>query len=515
MKRALFVFAAAGPLLAACAGLGGEGPRSADVRTPGLFTVAGGRPLPAASLDRWWALYGDPELETLVDQALAANTDVRTALARLEEARAQRASVIRGLSPRGDLSGSAQVQQSESLGGDAGAGGGFGSGGIGGGIGGDGSTGQFGQGAGTQDSESLTFAGSQELDVFGRTREARRTLNAEFLASRFAFESVRAAVAAQTASAVFGARGTAVQLEEARETLRIANELSRITRIRSERGLAPRSEFDRAETERANAEAEAARLEAGLRAQQRALLTLAGRNTEEVTALPIRAALYDPPAAPEAVPGVLLTRRADVREAQARIESAAGNLRRARLALLPTFTLRPSVGLSRTASDLFTGSSGFWSLGAGLLVPVLDRGRLLAEVQVNDARAEQAVIGYERAVQTAFSEADQALVQLEGDRARVARLTEAEARARSAFEAQQRGYQAGLIDLNTLLNAEQAFRGARSALSAARTQALQRSVTAFRALGGGWSPEGLDAFPNRRPPAVITAEPAQEKQGAG
>jgi len=500
MRRALFAIAAGTPLLAACAGLGGEGPRSAAVATPELFTAAGGRRLPAAAMDCWWTLYDDPQLVALVEGALQANTDVRTALARLEETRATRASVLRTLGPRGDLTGDANLQQTEAIGDEdesAGGGGGF----------------QFGQQTGPSNSQGLTFAGNQELDIWGRNREARRTLNAEFLASRFAYESVRSAVAAQTADTLFLTRGAAVQLEEARETLRIAKELSRVTRIRAERGLAPASEFDRAETERANAEAEVARLSAAFDASRRALLTLTGRSADPVDRLIIAPVLADAPAAPEAVPGVLLTRRPDVREAQARIESASGNLRRARLALLPTFTLRPSLGLSRSESDFFTASTGFWALGAGLLVPVLDRPRLLAEVQVNGARAEQAVIGYERAVQTAFSEADQALVQLEGERARVRQLTEAEARARSAFAAAQRGYQAGLIDLTALLDAERAFRGARSALSGARTQALQRSAQVFRALGGGWSPEGLETYP--RTPAAITADPADDQKKAG
>lgn len=490
MKRQLLLIAAIAPLVAACAGLGGPGARQAEVATPGRFTVAGGQSLPAEALDRWWTLYGDRELETLVEGALVANTDVRTALARLEETRATRASVVRTLGPRGDLTGDAELRQTEALDdSDGGGDDGF----------------QFGQQTGRQNSQGLSFGASQQLDIFGRNREARRTLDAEFLASRFATESVRAAVAAQTADALFAARGTAVQLEDARETLRIANELSRITRIRAERGLAPTSEFDRAETERANAEAEIARLEAALRASQRALLTLVGRTTEDVTALPVRAELQDAPAAPEALPGMLLTRRPDVREAQTRIDAASGNLRRARLALLPTFTLRPTLGLSRSDSPQFSAVNGFWALGAGLLVPVLDRGRLLAEVQVNDARAEQAVIGYERAVQTAFSEADQALVQLEGDRSRVAQLTQAEARARSAYDAAQRGYQAGLTDLQILLDAERAYRGARSALSGARTSALQRSVQAFRALGGGWSPDA-PVLPNApSSPAVVAA----------
>ena len=493
MKRALLSMAALAPLLAACAGLGGPGPREAAVGTPAAFAAGGGAALPEGAMARWWTLYDDPELTGLVEQALTANTDVRAALARLEEARATRASTIRSLSPRGDLTGGLDIRNTSDISGD----GGSGDGGAGSGF-------QFGQQTGRTDSGKLGITGSQQIDIFGRNREARRTLDAEFLASRFAVESVRTALAAQTADTLFLARGLAVQLEDARETLRIATELSRVTRIRAERGLSPRSEFDRAETERANAQAEIARLEAALRATQRVLLTLAGRSEESADALPIRAVLPEAPAAPDAVPATLLVRRPDVREAQARIESAAGNLRRARLALLPTFTLTPGVGLSRTSSDLFSATNAFWSLGAGLLVPVLDRPRLLAEVQVNGARAEQAVIGYERAVQTAVSEADQALVQLEGDRARVVQLTEAEARAQAAFDAAQRGYQAGLTDLQVRLDAERAYRGARSALSAARTSALQRSVQAFRALGGGWTPD-QPALPGTPRPRTVAA----------
>jgi outer membrane protein TolC len=124
------------------------------------------------------------------------------------------------------------------------------------------------------------------------------------------------------------------------------------------------------------------------------------------------------------------------------------------------------------------------------LVPILDRPRLMAEIGVNRARAEQAVIAYERAVQTAFSEADRGLIQLEADRSRVDQLEVAEARARSAYESARRGYQAGLTDLQILLDSERAWRGARSALSGARTGALQRSAQVFQALGGGWSPDG-------------------------
>jgi NodT family efflux transporter outer membrane factor (OMF) lipoprotein len=493
MNRAALVCLAVLPLLAGCGTLGSR-PRSAEVALPGQFTSAAGRTVQAAELDRWWTLYNDPELTLLTEAALSASTDVRAAFARLEEARATRSSRrSQAFFPNGDLTGSASVTQSEEL---EGAGGQSGGGG-----------GQFTP-VGRSNAQQLEFPVSWELDLFGRRRAASRTIEGDYLAARFLYEGARAAIAGQVAQNLFQARGLAQQLTDAEETRRIAAELARVARIRAERGLAPTSEAARAEAELAAAEAEAARLQADLRALQRAVLVLVGRPDAPVESLAIAPNLYDPPETPAVVPSTLVARRPDVREAQARIQAAAGALTRAELALLPTINLRPSIGAQRQDSDLFTSATGFWSLGANLLVPILDRPRLLAEIGVNRALAEQAVIGYEQAVQTAFSEADRALIQLEADRARVDLLETSEARARSAYDSARTGYQAGLTDLQVLLDAERAWRAQRAALAQARTTALQRSAQVFQALGGGWSPEAPPT-----PPAAIRA--TNETRGTG
>jgi outer membrane protein TolC len=98
------------------------------------------------------------------------------------------------------------------------------------------------------------------------------------------------------------------------------------------------------------------------------------------------------------------------------------------------------------------------------------------------------VIAYEKAVQTAYGEAESDLVQLAADRNRAVILSAGEVQARAAFEAARKGYVAGLTDLSTLLQVEQSWRAARTALTAAQVQALRRSVQTFKALGGGWTP---------------------------
>ena len=119
------------------------------------------------------------------------------------------------------------------------------------------------------------------------------------------------------------------------------------------------------------------------------------------------------------------------------------------------------------------------------------RDHLLAEIDAQTARGEQAVIAYEKAVQTAYGEAENGLTTLAADIARLRDLANAEDRARYAFQAQRKGYDAGIVDLDTLLATERTWRETRVALAGQRTNALIDAVTAFKALGGGWSADDI------------------------
>jgi outer membrane protein TolC len=122
-------------------------------------------------------------------------------------------------------------------------------------------------------------------------------------------------------------------------------------------------------------------------------------------------------------------------------------------------------------------------------VPILDRPRLLAQVGVQRAFGEELVVNYERAVQTAYVETENALVLLDSDRRRVEILRAAEARAESGYRKKRQGYLLGVDDLTTALVAETTWRQLRIQRTAAEVNLMQRSVQLFRALGGGWSPE--------------------------
>ena len=441
----------------------------------------------AADVDRWWTLFGDAQLTQLVDEALVASPNAKQALERIAEARAVRAQTLSGYDPQGNLTGTGSRQETNQ---NVTAYGGVPvssiSGGTTGAGTGTGATTLFAP-AGTLDSFGAQFQVSYQLDLFGRRRAASRAAAADVAAARFDYEATRTTLARDVASALFQARGAAIQLADAKDTLRITDDLARSGRIAAERGLRSTGEAARLDTDAANAKAEAARLDGVVKSTRRTLLALLGRGTDPADSLPIEAVAAQPPSPPPLTPAELLRRRPDVREAEMRLASAAGNLDLNKLALLPTFNFAPTGSISRT-SGAYDSTTSLWSIALNASLPVLDRPRLLAAIRAQRARGEQAVYAYEAAVKNAYRDAENGFSTLAADRERVAALTTALDRARFAFDATRKGYGLGLIDLTTLLDAERAWRAARATLTAAQTTALVDAATLFQALGGGWTP---------------------------
>jgi NodT family efflux transporter outer membrane factor (OMF) lipoprotein len=459
-------------VLGACLALGAcAHVRPADLRLPQAYEAPkGAAPAGAIDLDRWWLAFGDAELTGLVDQALVNNPDARSAAARLNEARANRVEALVHFLPQGDVTGSTRQTDTKQLAGTVFNIPGFSSNGI-------------------SNASAVNFNVSWEVDIFGRFFAARKAVNGDIAAARFYYEGARASLAASVADAYFPARGLAIQLGDARETARIERDLYDAATKRAAVGIAASSDADRVAGDLAQAEAQAAGLEAELQAQRRTLLILAGRTIEPTTNVAIDASVGQLPPIPATIPSELLKRRPDVREAEARVASAAGRSDADVLAFLPTLNFTPGLGWSKQSQPGFTTTLQTSTLGGAFTQPLLSIPKLLAELKAQNARTEQAVIAYEKAVQTAFSDSEGALVRLDADRKRVALLTDGEARAQRGYRASKIGYDRGLTDLQTALSAEQSWRATRSQLTAAQVQAFRRTVQAYKALGGGWPAE--------------------------
>ncbi|MBB5685362.1 efflux transporter outer membrane subunit [Sphingobium boeckii] len=443
-----------------------------EITVPGQFEAqveaSQSNAVSAQSIEQWWLLFDDAQLSSLVDQALSDAPDARTALARLREAQAIRRGALTPYDPQGNPGFSVSRSDTSVNGAPAGQ--------------------DQLLGAGTSVALGGSFNVSWEADLFGRRSAARGAAEADLAAARFVFEATRLSLAANVATQLFAARGLAGQIVEAQETLRIAQELARIGRLRVTSGLGSGSDAARLDTQLANAQSDLVNLRSQFSIARRTLLVLLGRGTDGLDTLPIAAVLPMPPRPPALTPADVMMRRPDVREAEQRLRAAAGNLKLDQLALFPRLTLQPGASFTRVL-DPAAYATSVWTLAAGLFVPILDRPRLLSQIGAQTARGEQAVIAYEQAVQAAYGDAENSLTALSADLDRLDYLILAEQRAQFAFSAQQQGYKAGIVDLDTLLQTEQAWRAARIALVALKTSTLTNAVTSFKALGGGWNPD--------------------------
>jgi outer membrane protein, multidrug efflux system len=473
--------------MAACA----TGVRKAVVTLPPAYEApAGTQTLAPPALDRWWTIFGDDQLDQLEEQALKASPDAKTQAERLLEAVATRKSAILQTYPTGDLTGGSSRQTVSPIGGTP--------------------PGDLLPVGGMTEDDHLDFKVSWEFDFLGALADARKAARYDFAATRFDVEAARASLVANVADSYFQARGLAIQIVDATDQVDIESQLLKTAAVKSERGLGPRSDADRIAGDLAQAQSNLDSLQAQEHAAQRLLLILVGRGPEPVEHLPLAADVPDPPPLPTVVPGELLARRPDVREADAEMRAAIIRTKLDKEEVFPNITFVPAIGLAhevmpgvgvaQSAVSAFglaffpqqqTVNTNYWTIGANIDQPVLDIPRILQDAKAQGARAEQAVTAYEKAVQTAYGDAENALVELSSDERRIKILEDGEARARRAYDDERIRYRAGLDDVTSVLSAEQTWRTDRSDLTGERVQALRRAVQTYKALGGGWDTQPI------------------------
>lgn len=473
----LAVLAPAALVLGGCAALDTRMPKP-DVSLPAAYEAPAGAPAGAGpeALDRWWLLFDDPQLTGLIEEALKASPDAKSAFGRLREANATMRETIAGLFPQGDVKGSVTAEHVGSQYSNLSS--------------------QFSQflGAFSGAGDDRIYSGglnvSWELDLFGRDFTAVRGARATAAAQRFDYEATRMSLAASVATGLFQARGLAIELADARENARLAHDLARVGRRKAEAGLGSEADAARLEADALALDAQISQTDALLKGAIRSLLALVGRGAAPSSSLVIGPVASPPPAVPATTPGALLARRPDVREAEMNVRVAAARLKFDKLALLPTFTLEPSYQYSKQVQPSLTEITSTTAGAIGVTVPLLSLPKLLEEIKAQGARGEQAVAAYEKAVQSAYGDAERGLTTLQSDNERVALLRTATDKSRYAYDAARKGYDLGLTDLTTLVQAEQAWRQTRSTYTSATTSALVDAVSTFKALGGGWPASG-------------------------
>lgn len=454
MRRALLALASLG-VLTACAT---PGPKTAPPPEAALAPPAAWRApnttADAATAGDWWKAFGDPRLSALVAAALARNTDLGVAEARVREAEAQSRLARAALLPSLNLTAGAQKTRDLNA---------------------------FGVPTVTTAAEpELQVA--YEVDLWGRIRQADAAARASLQASGYARDAARLSVGAAVARSYVALASLDAQLATARATLTSRQEAAARARRRAREGVTSDLELRQAEGELEAAAQRIPALELAVRRQENALTLLVGDAPGAVARGPLDALSIPQPAA--SLPSALLARRPDVAQAEASLVAADASLASARAAFLP------QVRLTAAGGGLFVEHLDpvtVWSLGASVLAPIFDGGRLRAQSDAAAARRDQAAFAYRKAALTAFSEVENAL---EGT-GRLAQQEEAAVRQRaaaaSALDHARKRYQAGYVAYLEELDAQRGLLATELALSQVREARLQNAVALYQALGGGWT----------------------------
>lgn len=422
----------------------------------------------------WWAGFGSAELLDLQRAALAANTDLAAALARVEQARGAARAVGAGRLPSVDLS--AGVQR-----GTRGGGGDFG-----------GDTDAFGDArlrdSGASTRHDVALVARYELDLWGRQAALALGGAARTRARAADLLAARISVQAEVALAYFRALALARQRDLAGERVELARERLRLIEARRAHGAASEVDLSAERAALAQLQASVPTLARDHLAQVHALAVLLGRAPQEPPALGADFATLRAPPVPAGLPAAVLARRPDVRTAQAELLGARADAAAARAALLPTFSLTAQGGGSSSALGEVLASEGrFWTLGLDVLTPIFDAGRLRGQRDQARAQAEERLALYRATVLGALREVEDALA-LEHQAALTGTAqADATAAAEQSDRLAQARHGAGATDRVARIDARRQALEARDAGTGAALARLEAAVGLFRALGGGYA----------------------------
>jgi outer membrane protein, multidrug efflux system len=467
---------AAAALLAGCAAWAPATPPAAQPAAMGALQarfVHGGTPgatnTTSEPVAQFWRLFNDTTLNTLVEQTLAQNTDLRVALARVAEARAL-------------------AQGTDGLGRPT----------LGVGVGatqartGDGSIKNSGN---TDNNFNAGLQAKWELDLFGRISSEQQAAQAGLQASQAQQRAVQVSVVAEVARTYFELRGQQEQLRVALAALNTQREALKIVQARLAAGRGTALDTERAQALVATTAAAVPGLEAAQVRSQLRLATLSGRAP---TALPPGVATTQPlPALPATAlasigsPQTLLQRRPDVAAAEAQLRATQAQWGVTQSARFPRISFDGSLGLNTSRLvDLLQPSAFVFNLGAQIFHSLVDNGQRHAQVGAAAARINAAQATFDQAVQVALEDTEGALASYTRAQQQTDSLfTAASAASRAASIARAR-FGAGASDFFAVLDAERELLASQDRLAAAQTQAATALVRVYRALAGGWGEAG-------------------------
>jgi len=458
------IIAVAFILLAGCALVGPDyrAPMPEELGVPTTWHTPTATALSGADLSAWWTRLNDPVLASLIAHALTDSPNVRSAQARLREARARRNLASANRFPTvtaGVLA--TRVTTSE----------------------------RAGRGT-TQSLYDASFDASWEPDVFGGTRRALEAATADLAASQADFRATQVSLAAEVALNYVEVRSFQARVAIAAANLASQEETLQLTQWRAQAGLTSVLDVEQATTTVEQTRAQIPTLEISLAEAENRLAILLGQAPGALADL-----LVTPRGVPRisgdiaiGIPADTLRQRPDLRAAERRLAAETARIGQQTALRYPSFALSGSLGVEALTFGALTASgAAFSQLVASVAATVFDAGRIRQQIEIQGALQEQALRSYESAVLTALEEVENALVSLARTRQRSLALDKAVRSARNAAELARHRYAAGITDFQTVLDTQRTVLNAEDSLESTAAEHISSVIQLYKALGGGWT----------------------------
>jgi outer membrane protein, multidrug efflux system len=453
-------------LLASCA----VGP---DYRAPQVAPAVVQNAQSAAFVTRspealWWQEFGDTELDGLVQRALAANLDLRSAYDRVLAARAVFVERQFDYAPHVQLEGAYTHFDEQQPG--------------------------FGPNRINAQSDSLGFDAAWEIDLFGHVRRSVEAARADLGAERANFQDAQVTVAAEVARNYFELRGAQKRLSVARKNLSTEHQTLELTQLLDETGRGSELDVQRSRASLKATEATIPPLEAAEKQAGYRLAVLLGERPGALDQeLQPAAVATFAKALPIGDPTDLLRRRPDVRAAERQLAAATARVGVATADLFPRVNVTGFVGfLSGDVSRLFSTTSGSstqaWSITPTVSWAAFDIGSVRARLRASEAQSDAAAANYEKVVLTALEDTENSFVAYGARQAQLKSLSEQAQASRRAADLADIRYREGVADFLVLLDAQRTQLDAEDSVAQAETDVNISVVAIYKALGGVGQP---------------------------
>lgn len=417
-----------------------------------------------AQLSKWWQRLRDPQLNTLVEEAVTGNLDVATAKARIREARASYRQSAGTLFPSADGSASATRNKTAA-------------------------TASGGTASDAYSQYQAGFDASWELDLFGANRRSVEAARYGLDASEEELRSTLLTLVGDVASSYAQARGYQARIQLARRAAASQKQTAVLTRAMAQAGTATAADVAKAMGQASSTEADVPSLEAGYAEAVHRLAVLTGRPPSALNERLRRSAPIPTPRLPipAGIPADILLARPDVRMAERQYAQYTAKIGQAEAARYPSVSLTGDIDTSAfKLGDLGKNSSIGWSFGPTLSVPLFNAGQLKAAVEVAKAQRDQYFIAYRASVLTALEDVENALVSLRQERIRNGRLASSAKSYGDAARLERTLFKAGETSLLEVLDAERSLYSAEDDLLQSRIAIATDYIALNKALGGGW-----------------------------